>query len=462
MRADSVPDVPVSHARIDSDGRLIAADPAIAALNQAAGGTIGAALAVPALATIARLARRLGIVVSRGVTVADDASDLELWVRAQPDGDDVRLAVSGWRERRVATPTAPAGAFTIAEGDLRWEVDAALRLTFVSIDAARKLGVDALSLLGKPLTQLFALDEDGDGALPMLDAIARRRPLEDQRATIRGTATEIVLSASVRQDGAGGFAGMSGTAQAAEPVASSPATPPAAGIVLTDGIDKALRAPLARIIANADTINAAADGPVRQDYVDYAADIASAGRHLLGLVDDLVDLQAIERDGFALSPEAIDLADVARRAAGLLAVRAGNAGVAIAKPLPAITAPALGDFRRTLQIMVNLIGNALRYSPEGGVVTVTTLVDRDRVAAMVDDHGKGIAAEDQARIFEKFERVDPGEPGGNGLGLYIARRLARAMGGDLTVESAAGEGARFMLTLPLRASAPEAATDEDQ
>ena len=69
-------------------------------------------------------------------------------------------------------------------------------------------------------------------------------------------------------------------------------------------------------------------------------------------------------------------------------------------------------------------------------------------SAIVADQGKGIAVEDQARIFGKFERVDASEPGGNGLGLYIARRLARAMGGDLTVESAPGEGARFTLTLP--------------
>ena len=69
--------------------------------------------------------------------------------------------------------------------------------------------------------------------------------------------------------------------------------------------------------------------------------------------------------------------------------------------------------------------------------------------AIVADQGKGIALEDQERIFEKFARVDPDEPGGSGLGLYISRRLARAMGGDVTVDSAPGQGARFVLTLPL-------------
>jgi signal transduction histidine kinase len=70
------------------------------------------------------------------------------------------------------------------------------------------------------------------------------------------------------------------------------------------------------------------------------------------------------------------------------------------------------------------------------------------VAVIVADQGKGISDADQSRIFDKFERVDPTEPGGTGLGLYIARRLARAMGGDIAVDSAPGQGARFVLTLP--------------
>jgi len=217
----------------------------------------------------------------------------------------------------------------------------------------------------------------------------------------------------------------------------------------TTGLDRALRRPLARIVANADSIQAEADGPIARDYADYAADIATAGRHLLDLVDDLVDLQAIERPDFAPEIEAIDLADVARRAAGLLAVRADHAGVILDRPDQDEHAAGLGDFRRCLQIVVNLIGNAIRYSPQGERVFVTAMIINDRACVTVADHGKGIAEKDQARIFEKFERIDPSEPGGNGLGLFIARRLARAMGGDLTVTSAPGEGALFTLALPI-------------
>ena len=91
--------------------------------------------------------------------------------------------------------------------------------------------------------------------------------------------------------------------------------------------------------------------------------------------------------------------------------------------------------------MVSLLLGDLGESGQG----LSALVERQRAVA---DQGKGIAPDDQERIFDKFERVDPAEPGGTGLGLYIARRLARAMGGDIGVDSAPGQGARFTLTLP--------------
>ncbi|MET1111852.1 MAG: ATP-binding protein, partial [Allosphingosinicella sp.] len=102
------------------------------------------------------------------------------------------------------------------------------------------------------------------------------------------------------------------------------------------------------------------------------------------------------------------------------------------------------------QIVVNLLTNAIRYSPEDGHIWVRTDREGDLAALIIADQGKGISAEDQGRIFEKFERVDQNEAGGTGLGLYIARRLARAMGGDVAVDSAPGPGARFTFTLPLR------------
>jgi signal transduction histidine kinase len=437
----------VAHAVIDLDGLLVSADPAIASLNRRAGGAEGQMLAVPQLATVARLARRLGIVVARRVVVADDESDVALWVRAQPEGGQVRLATSGWGETPAWSPIDDVPDAVPGDGRWRWETDATLRLTFVSLDAGALYGFDPLGMLGKPLSALFGFAENADGAMPILNALARRRVLKGQAAVLKPNGRSVVLSARPRVDALGEFAGLVGSvAEGEEPVAVDvEETLPAS---FTQGLDRALRGPLARIVANADSIHAQADGPITPGYADYAADIASAGRHLLSLVDDLVDLQAIERAEFRPTIEPIDLADVARRAAGLLTVRADMAGVTIDRPRFDDTVPALGDFRRALQILVNLVGNAVRYTDSGGNVRVETALVGDRAQVTVIDAGKGIAPEDQARIFDKFERVDPTEPGGNGLGLFIARRLARAMGGDLTVASVPGEGAQFTLSLP--------------
>ena len=109
--------------------------------------------------------------------------------------------------------------------------------------------------------------------------------------------------------------------------------------------------------------------------------------------------------------------------------------------------PASGQEPAVIQILVNLIGNALRHSPEGSTVHLS--FDRTHASASVTvtDEGPGIEPADQQRIFERFERLQSQE-GGTGLGLAISRRLARSMGGDVTLDSAPGEGARFTLTLP--------------
>src|SRR5690606_36140923 len=129
-----------------------------------------------------------------------------------------------------------------------------------------------------------------------------------------------------------------------------------------------LRQPIARIIANAETIRTQLAGPLASEYSNYAADIAHAGEHLLALIDDLADLEVVEDAQFTTAPDRIDLADVARRAAGILAVRAHERGIAIDPPKPGESAPAIGDFRRVLQVLLNLLGNAIRYSPRGSQV----------------------------------------------------------------------------------------------
>lgn len=437
-------------ARVDREDRLIDADATFAALNAQAGGATGQLLAVPQLATIVRLARRLQILVARGVTIADGDGEIDCWVRALPGEMGVTIAVSPMREWPAWRPAAgssirvapPPGA------DWTWETDAALNVMGVAPEVAAAHGFDAASVLGRPLTRLFTIENDEDGVLPILDAIAARRDFADQPATIRGTGRRCRIAATARHDASGAFAGFVGAAfvESAEQVHKDAPL----SFAFSRRLESILRGPLRRIIANADSINVANDGPIDSHYVDYAADIASAARHLMGLVDDLTDIEAIERPDFAPAPDEVDLADVARRAAGLLSVRAADAGIRIDRSAVGEAVLVTAEFRRTLQILVNLIGNAVHYSPRGGTLRLYLGREDNFATVTVEDEGAGIPVEDQTRIFEKFERVNPTESGGSGLGLYIARRLARAMGGDLTVESAPGQGARFTLSLPAR------------
>ena len=418
------------HAEVDPADRLVAASPEFLTLNERAGGAMGQPLANPQIAAMVRLSRRLQIPLSRAVTIADMDVDIDCWVRVEPGPRATTLTISPLRERAAWRPVQPALAVPYPAGaDWTWDVDAALRLQRLSIEAARRHGIDAASVLGQPLTRLFTLQSDPHGALPLLEAVASVDDFAEQPAVLAGSVDRFMLAGHVRRDRGGAFAGFAGAAFV-HPAESRPDHRPRTGLdgAFNHRLDRILRAPLGRIVANADSINAGADGPIDPQYADYAADIASAGRHLMGLIDDLADIEAIEREDFAAEAGIVDLADVVRRGAEPQPVR--------------------GEFRRILQIMVNLIGNAVRYSPRGSTVWLRLQRDGDRVFAIVADQGKGIAPEDHERVFAKFERVDTSEPGGSGLGLYIARRLARVMGGDLTVDSAPGEGARFVLSLP--------------
>ncbi|MEA3047706.1 MAG: hypothetical protein QOJ53_2038, partial [Sphingomonadales bacterium] len=143
--------------RIDAEGRLVAADPPLAALHASAGGDEGGVLAVPQIATLARLARRLGITISRAAIAADGEQDVDLWVRAEPQGDEIALAITGWsgRPARASAPSPPAereADFLRAAADWMWETDDTLRLTMLSPGAAAAIGRNPAEFVGKQLT----------------------------------------------------------------------------------------------------------------------------------------------------------------------------------------------------------------------------------------------------------------------------------------------------------------------
>lgn len=445
---------------VGPQGELISADPLLMNLQVRAGGEEGGPLAIPQLAALARLALRLNTLISRPVIAADRDVDIDMWVRARPDNGMVTLTILDWKERETEPPSPiieqerQSDLVRAAEG-WNWRIDNELRFLVMPRIAAGTNG-NNWPEPGTLLTHFFKLEEGQDHQFPILKAMADRVPFLDQKATVRGRPLErYILSGFPIFDAHGGLLGYRG--KAALSSASSPAngisTPEQGAYAHMFGqrLDRALRKPLGRIIANAETISGQLQGPLRRDYANYASDIAAAGRHLMELVDDLADLQAIERPDFNPIMEDIDLADIARRTAGLLAVKASDRKIRIEAPGPEERLSATGEFRRSLQILVNLVGNAIRYSPENSVVSIQCDRDDEWAEVHVGDQGPGVPEKDQEKIFDKFERLGRDEAGGSGLGLYISRRLARAMQGDVTVQSAPGQGARFTLSMKARA-----------
>ncbi len=395
-----------------------------------------------------RLAAKLGTPVSRAVIAAGADHDVDLWVHAEPLGEEIELTIEGWVRRPVAAArlapifAAEAEVDADAAGD-EWATDAELRLTALAPDLARQLGGDPSSTIGQPLTRLVQLTPDGEGDMPLLAALAARSDFTGQRAVSRhDQAVKLTLSGQVLTTENGGFAGFHGHARL-NPSAVE-ASPPASARIgaietLDHSLDDALRSPLDRIIDCADKIVERADGPLRSDYATYASDIAAAGRHLLSVIRSM-------GAGPVGQQHSVDLASVTGEAVALLAATAAERGVAIALDDPPEPLLARGESRGTIQILVNLIGNAVRHSAAGGRV-VLSFAAGEQVRVTVADQGPGIAPADQQRIFERFERVGV-DPDGTGLGLAIARRLARSMGGDITLDSIPGQGARFTLSLP--------------
>lgn len=461
-------------ARVSGEGLLLSADAELLSLQESAGGRLGGPLLLPALARLAVLAHRLATPIERPVVMGDDQREIRAHGRFLPEGSTVRIELVEWdviaAPRSVdpdsESPPQPLPRRVVPPGVIRWACDVRLRLVQVDADSAWQLGDSGW--LGQPMSRLFHLTPDSDGQFPILAALAAQGRFVGQGARLaHGVAegTILALTAEPLIDGEQ-FTGFFGRA---EPIGfghlpddiaiSSGRTADGEGMVLGSAdmrsfalrIDGAMRRPLGRIIANAETIAGQLQGPIRADYARYASDIALAGRHLLDLVDDLADLQAVDRANFSVAAEAVDLADVARRAAGLLAMKAQERGMRIDAPRLDEQAPATGEFRRVLQILLNLIGNAVRYGPEGGHVWVRVEdEDGEWVSVTVADQGPGISLEDQLRLFGKFERLGRTDGGGSGLGLYISQKLALAMGGDILVDSAPGQGARFTLKMPRR------------
>jgi PAS domain-containing protein len=309
---------PVS-GRIDRGGRLVAADLELQRLQQEAGSRLGAPLALPQLAAIARTARQLGVPVSRRALAAGSDHDVDMWVRAVPEGDDVILSIEQWQARPVAGPrlAAFAGEAAAPATARRWEVDEQLRITRVSPPLADLLGFSLEEIAGQPLTSLFRLQPNEDGSMPLLNGLSARSAFAGQKVGFGTGEAILVVSGQPVFTAGGEFSGFEGSAD-------PPGNPSGAGYSVPDAhVEQLLRAPLDRIIESAGRIVDRSDGPLRNEYAIYAADISAAAHHLLSVVRSMNENPAA--DG-----RVVDMVELTEEAVGLVESAAIERDIVIA------------------------------------------------------------------------------------------------------------------------------------
>ncbi|MEM9496268.1 MAG: ATP-binding protein [Pseudomonadota bacterium] len=217
-----------------------------------------------------------------------------------------------------------------------------------------------------------------------------------------------------------------------------------------------LRTPLNAINGFSEIMQSELFGPLGDDkYKDYVSDILASGRHLLELIDDVLDMSKIEAGRLTLEPKRIDLDRALDEAVRLIAKRASDAGVHLNASI-GHAPPVWADNRAVKQVALNLLSNAIKFTPEGGEVTLTAEADLDGVTIIVADKGCGIARERLQKLGSPFETVSDARdanPAGSGLGLALSKSLMDMQGGILAIASQPGKGTVACATFPRRKGA---------
>jgi signal transduction histidine kinase/ActR/RegA family two-component response regulator len=224
-----------------------------------------------------------------------------------------------------------------------------------------------------------------------------------------------------------------------------------------------LRTPLNAVIGFSEVLLDQMFGEVNERQAEYLRDIWGSGRHLLELLNDILDLSKVEAGQMHLEPTRFLVADAVAQALTLVRERALQhrirLGVSVAPDVGTIEADEL----RFKQVLLNLLSNAVKFTPDGGEVRLVAQRAGEELLVTVTDTGVGVPPEDRERIFESFQQGRRGAPKGEGtgLGLSLTRRMVELFGGRLWMESVLDEGSTFGFTVPLRARAPEPAEAPD-
>jgi len=355
--------------------------------------------------------------------------------------------------------------FLEVDADWLWECDAENRFTFLS-DGVRAVGTDPESLIG-----VYRLKRDvANTADPRLIAhmqdVEARRPFRDLYLHIRtpdGRELHLTSSGKPIFDAAGTFQGYRGVGRdisktvatekrLREALASAEVANAAKDRFLAN-MSHELRTPLNAIIGFSEVMRDELLGPMREPrYLGYARDINDSATVLLQLIQDILDVSKAEAGKLDLDDEPVDIAQLAASAFQLLKQRAEREGITLTDAIPAGLPRIRADGRRLRQVVVNLVSNAVKFTPAGGSVSVGATVQEDGgIRIEVSDSGIGIPADMIETVFRPF--VQLGGPAdrrheGTGLGLPLCRKLIELHGGTIRLESGSGPGTRAVIALP--------------
>jgi CheY-like chemotaxis protein len=223
-----------------------------------------------------------------------------------------------------------------------------------------------------------------------------------------------------------------------------------------------LRTPLNIILGMSETIQERIYGPLTDEQAEAVRNVEESGRHLLALINDILDLSKIEAGRLALVPGPVSIEDISAASLRMVRQIAQHKQLSVALEHDPTVTTISADPRRLKQMLVNLLSNAVKFTPEGGSIGLRTGADLQRgmVHFTVWDTGIGIAPEDLDQLFRPFVQLDSRlsrQYMGTGLGLVLVERMAGLHGGSVTVESEPGHGSRFTIALPI--TAPQAGDD---
>ena len=212
-----------------------------------------------------------------------------------------------------------------------------------------------------------------------------------------------------------------------------------------------LRTPLNAIIGFSEVLLDPSLKVTEEDQSQFLTDVLSSGKHLLGLINEILDLAKIEAGKMELQIEPALLQDVVEAVSNTMRSLAVKKSIDLRAECDEHLTPFPMDGARIKQVLLNLVGNAVKFTPEGGRVWVRADSGDDAVRVEIGDTGPGIAPEDHERIFLEFQQAgsDAGKPQGTGLGLALAKKFVEMHGGKIWVESEVGKGSKFFFTIPM-------------